>query len=165
MDKGKQKQQVNNEKDEKLALLEGQLKKALSDYSNLERDTNRRVEAMMTAQKMLMVRQMLNVMDSLHLAIKAKDEMKLTDDVKSWVDGVVGMISQLDKVIEEIGANKMIINKGDVYDSSNCEAVGMIPAGEKGTIYEVVAPGYMIGEFVIRPAKVIVSSGVQSPGK
>ena len=164
MDKNK-KQKTGNVENEKIALLENQLKKALSDYANLEKDTNRRVEAMMTAQRMLVVRQMLNVLDSLHLAIKAKDAMKLEGDVKSWIDGVVGMLTQIEKIIEEIGATKMIVNKGDNFDSGIHEAVGMVNEGEKGKIYEVVAPGYKIGEYVIRPAKVIVSNGSQLPGK
>ncbi|MCK9368802.1 nucleotide exchange factor GrpE [Candidatus Dojkabacteria bacterium] len=163
MDKNK-KQKINIE-NEKIALLESQLKKALSDYSNLEKDTNRRVEAMIIAQKMLIVRQMLDVLDSLHLAIKAKDTLTATADVKSWIEGVVGMLSQIDKIIEEIGAKKIIMNKRDAFDSNTCEAVGMVNEGEKGKILEVVASGYTINDFVIRPAKVIVSNGVPIPGK
>jgi molecular chaperone GrpE len=153
MDKNKNKQ------NEQITNLENQLKKALADYTNLERDLDRRIELRSIQLKMQIARNIFSVIDAMELAVTAKDSLKLEGETLAWADGIVAIISQAQKSLEDLGITKMDIKPGDDYNSSSHEALSMVNEGEKGKIYQVVGSGYMLGEFVVRPARVIVANG------
>lgn len=140
--------------------LENQLKKALADYINLERDMDRRIEMRSIALKTQLAMHLLDVLDASDLAIKSKENIKMEGDAQAWGEGIVAILKQVEKSLELLGITKMNLNVGDTFDSSFHEALSMVPEGEKGKIYAVVNNGYMLGEYVIRPARVIVCNGV-----
>lgn len=148
-----------DKKNNKTIELENQLKKALADYINLERDMDRRIEMRSVALKTQLAMHLLDVLDASDLAIKSKENIQMEGDVQAWGDGIVAILKQIEKSLELLGIQKMEVKAGDVFDSGLHEALSMVPEGEKGKIYSVINNGYVLGEYVIRPARVIVCNG------
>ncbi len=142
--------------------LENQLKKALSDYSNLERDIDRRIELRSVQLKMQLAMQLMEVLDAGELAMKAKAGVKLEGELQAWIEGIGAILVQVGKTIESLGIKKMDVKSGDTFDSSMHEAVATLNEGEKGKISEVVSGGYLLGEYIVRPARVVVYQGTAS---
>jgi molecular chaperone GrpE len=144
---------------EERMLLENQLKKALADYANLERDMDKRIEVRSLQMKLQIARTLMNVLDDVSLATEAGKKLQLADDAKAWADGISATLMDIEKAVNEFGIAKMEVKAGDAYNSSMHEAVGTVNEGEKGKIHELVQPGYILGEVVVRPARVIVAQG------
>jgi molecular chaperone GrpE (heat shock protein) len=158
MDKKRTTKNVNPAIDEK-SLLENQLKKALADYANLERDLDKRIEARSIQMKIQIAHTLMNVLDDVSLAMEAGSKLQLADDAKAWMAGVSATMADIEKAIREFGIVKMEVSVGQEYNSSMHEAIGTVSEGEKGKIHQVVQPGYLLAEIVVRPARVIVQQG------
>lgn len=96
----------------------------------------------------------LPVVDDVQRAVEA---MQKSDDVEALRRGVE-LISQ--KFIETLKQRRVteIEAKGLEFNEEFMEAVAKFPAGEesKGKVIDVVQSGYMLGEKVLRYAKVVV---------
>jgi molecular chaperone GrpE len=150
-------QTIDRLEDEKL-LIENQLKRALADYQNLEKGTQKRIDILEFQSRKNLAVKFLPILDSLTMAMAAKAELKeLGESEKSWIDGVAAILENLEKAFDEIGLKKYMPNKGDVFDPSLHEAITTVPDGEKDRIYDLTQPGYMLDDIVIRPARVVVS--------
>lgn len=140
-------------------VLENQLKKALADYTNLERDIDRRIEMRSVQLKLEIAKQLMDILDASDLAIKSKENIDVSSEVSAWFDGVVVILSQVEKTLEVLGISKIEVNSDDEYDSTNHEALAMVDGGKKNTIAQLVSNGYRLGEYIVRPARVIVYKG------
>lgn len=148
---------VDKLEDEKL-LIENQLKRALADYQNLEKSTQKRIGIMEFQSRKNLSEKFLPILDSLTMAIQAKEELKDIDEKsESWIEGITAILENLEKAFDEIGLKKYIPIKGDEFDPSLHEAITTVSEGEKDRIYDLTQPGYMLDDMVIRPARVIVS--------
>jgi molecular chaperone GrpE len=61
------------------------------------------------------------------------------------------------KALKEIGFEQYMPEKGQEFDGEIHEAVATVPEGKKGKIYDIVQPGYILNDSVVRPARVVVS--------
>ncbi|HRI05628.1 MAG TPA: nucleotide exchange factor GrpE [Candidatus Dojkabacteria bacterium] len=147
---------IDKVEDEKL-VIENQMKKALADYSNLERDIEKRVEIRSVQTKLQIAQTMLNVLDDISFAMSNSEKLELSDESKRWVEGVKATLFDIEKAVAQFGIVKMEINKGDSFDSSRHEALGTVSEGVDGTIYDIVQPGFMFNDVIVRPARVIIS--------
>ena len=142
---------------EKKQLLED-LQRAKADFLNTkkrleeerERDRNKSAEGH--------IRDLLPLCDSFELAKQDKEAWEKID--ASWRQGMDAIHSQLKSILE---ANQVepIEPIGQPFDPARHEAVE-VRADEKvatDTVLAVVQTGYIIGDSVIRPAKVTISSG------
>ena len=97
---------------------------------------------------------MLPVVDDVQRAVEA---MAKSDDVEALRKGVE-LIAQ--KFTETLKQKKVVAieAKGLPFDEELMEAVAKFPAGEeqKGKVIDVVQTGYMLGDKVLRFAKVVV---------
>lgn len=144
--------------DEKLEITNS-LKKALADYQNLERSITGRVESQMQFLKKDVAIGMIEILDDMKFAQEAKESLELSDEVRAWAEGMVSSMNKLSKALEKLGVLSIKVVAGDLFDSSIHEAVGVIaPAKDEvsGSIKEVVQTGYMMGELVVRPTRVVV---------
>ncbi len=100
------------------------------------------------------LKSVLPVVDDVQRAV---DAMQKSDDVEALRRGVE-LISQ--KFIEVLKQKRVteIEAKGLEFNEEFMEAVAKFPAGEesKGKVIDVVQSGYMLGEKVLRYAKVVV---------
>lgn len=130
--------------------VNGQFKRALADYQNLEkRIAEGRSEMNSWAVNDLM-RQIAQVMHYFDQAFKGVTE----DEQKSgWFKGVQMATLQLRQVLQNQGLEE--IETDGQFDPSSHEAVDT-KEGEDGKILEVVEKGYKLNGKILKPARVVV---------
>ena len=147
---------IDTVEDEKL-VTEEKLKKALADYHNLEMNNERRLEIRLTQLKKNLAITLINVVDDIYYGLKAKEELKLDESVKSWIDGLQSSLQKLQNVLNELDIKQIDAKEGDSFDMNMHEAISIANKGKKDTIAEIIQPGYMIGEQVLKPVRVVVN--------
>lgn len=95
------------------------------------------------------------VMDNFERAIKSAEEI---DVAKELTEGIKMIFKQLKEVLEKKGV-KPFESLGEKFDPKKHEAFLAIESEkhEPSTIVEEIEKGYLLGDKVIRPAKVAVS--------
>lgn len=149
---------IDKVEDEKL-VIQNMLKKALSDYANLEKEGEKRVEIRIAQSKIEVAKKLMPVMDDMALAMKAAEGLELKDNVQAWFDGLKGIFSNIEQSLIGIGVESIAANAGEKFNSEIHEALGVVACGEVDTIHEVIQPGYRLGEFIVRPVRVLVAKG------
>jgi len=147
---------IDTLEDEKLEIT-NQLKKALADYQNLEKDIEKLIQLRFLQTKKRLAEDLIHIVDSLTIALKSKNELKLNDEAKAWVDGISASLDNLEKALENMGLTKFEPKKGDEFDSDIHEAITTTNKGNENCIFDVLQPGYKLDGVVIRPARVVVS--------
>ena len=124
-----------------------------AEFENFRRRTSKeRLELFTTANKDMMTA-LLPILDNFERSIKSNN---YTDE-----DGTVLIYKQLKSELEKKGLKEMEDPKGKVLDTEFHEAITNIPSPKedmKGKIIDIVEKGYMLGEKVIRYAKVVVGN-------
>ncbi len=139
-----------NEDKKRIEELEIQLKTALSDFQNMKRDMEKRLEFERLLVKSDLLKSVICLADDIDLAMdNAKEE-------KGWKEGLTIILEKFKKTIGEMGAEVIAVKDGDKFDASVHEAVGVVDGEKEGTIAKVLQNGYRMGEVIIRPARVLV---------
>lgn len=88
---------------------------------------------------------------------RAMDAMQKSDDIEALRAGVTLISQKFTESLRQKGVVAIDI-KGKDFDADLCEAVAKVAAGDemKGKVVEVVQTGYMLGDKVLRFAKVVV---------
>ena len=137
------KDELNLEKDKNLRLI--------AEFDNFRKRTAKeRIELFTTAGQEI-ISAILPVLDDLERAISANN---LTDE-----DGIVLIYKKLIGELEKKGLKEMEDPIGLELDTDFHEAISNVPTNDKknkGKIIDVVEKGYLIGEKVIRFAKVVI---------
>ena len=99
----------------------------------------------------------LAVSDFLGMAQMAAEK---TDNLDAIKQGLMMIIAQFDKALEEMSVRKFSA-VGEKFDPDLHDAVGREPSESvpEGTVTKEWNCGYKIGEKLLRPARVMVSSG------
>lgn len=142
---------------ERVAELEEQLLRTAAEFENYKKRKARSDQERIRFAAEPLVRDLLPVMDSFERAIQASEG---TRDYQAFHDGVEMILQQLRGVLERHGVERLV-PEGEVFDPNRHEAMGMMPHQEmeEDRVASVLEPGYLLNERVIRPAKVMVSSG------
>ncbi len=103
------------------------------------------------------IRRYLDIADDLGRALKDKNR-PAEGNGAVWAEGIDLIHRKLIAAFEADGV-KIIDAKGKFFDPNLHEAISNedSPGHESGQIIDVVQPGYMLGERVIRPARVRVA--------
>lgn len=139
----------NNE----ITTLRDQLARAQADYQNLKMRGERDRADMVHFLTEKLLSPLLTQIDNLDRAVKIKDGV--TDD--AFVDGVRAVQSGLQKYLENQGV-KAFDSVGQEVDPDKHEVLSQAP-GKEGIIVTEFEKGYMLGDRVLRHAKVIVGAG------
>ena len=142
-----------NPENNEIATLRDQLARAQADYQNLKMRGERDRADMVHFLTEKLLSPLLTQIDNLDRAVKIKDGV--TDD--AFVDGVRAVQSGLQKYLENQGV-KAFGSVGQEVDPDKHEVVSQAP-GKEGIIVTEFEKGYMLGDRVLRHAKVIVGSG------
>ena len=88
---------------------------------------------------------------------RARAAMEKSDDVEALRSGVLLISQKFTEALRQKGVTEIEVKDKD-FDAEYCEAVARFAAGEekKGKVIDVVQTGYMLGERVLRFAKVVV---------
>ncbi|MDY0097103.1 MAG: nucleotide exchange factor GrpE [Candidatus Dojkabacteria bacterium] len=147
---------IDKVEDEKLEIV-NQLKRALADYQNLEANTQKRLTLLYMQSRKGLAEKLIPIVDDLTMAVRSKEEIKFDQQSESWANGVVEILSNLEKSLEEIGLKKYLPEKGSKFEPNIHEALSVIEGEVPGVIYDVIQPGYILDDTVIRPSRVVVT--------
>jgi molecular chaperone GrpE len=144
------------------------LLRTLAEMENLRKRTDREVSDMRQYGIASFARDVLAVADNMERALEALDgELRETANpgVKALLDGVELTERELLKVLDKHGVKQFEPKKGDKFDPNLHQAMYELPDPSQpaGTVAQVVQPGYMIGERMLRPALVGVAKGGPKP--
>jgi molecular chaperone GrpE len=139
------------------------LLRTLADMENLRRRTEREVADSRVYGISNFARDIIAVADNMDRALGALDkELREKADAatKALLDGVELTERELLKVLEKHGVKKFE-PLGERFDPNLHQAMFELPDPSKpaGTVAQVIQPGYMIGERMLRPALVAVARG------
>lgn len=98
----------------------------------------------------------LSAVDDLERALKEKPE---NEDTAAWANGIELIYRKLVTSLENDGVIPMKVD-GEMFDPNRHEAIAQIESKdhESGQIIDVIQSGYMIGERVLRPARVCIAA-------
>jgi len=148
--------------DAQLAEMKDRLLRALADVENTRRRAEREVEDARKYAASGFAKDLLNVSDNLRRALDTvSEEMRAGDEgVKNLVLGIEMVEKELLSAFERQGIEK-IDPLGEAFDHNFHQAMyeksdSGFPAG---TVAEVMQPGYVMRERLLRPAMVAVAKG------
>lgn len=147
-------QAVREERDH----LEEQLRHALADAANMRRRQQQETEDSRRRIVEGFTQELLPVLDSFQLALQAWAERSAQTDPTTLIEGVRMVQSLLQGALERHGLQE--IDAVDrPFDPARHEAVAVDvrPAVAAGRVLQVLQPGYLLGDRVLRHAKVLVS--------
>ena len=136
------------------------LRRSQADFINYKRRANQEQGEARIVGQMEVLQQLLPVLDDLGRALRSTpSELNATP----WVQGLILVSKRLIAALEQVGV-RQIGKPGDPFDPRWHEAVTLETRNDvpEGTILTVTRPGYALGERVLRPAQVIVSSAPSS---
>jgi len=143
------------------------LLRTLAEMENLRRRTEREVADTRHYAVSAFARDILAVADNMDRALQALDaNLRETADAatKALLDGVELTERELMKVLEKHGV-KRFEPIGERFDPNVHQAMFEVPdpSVPSGQVVQVMQPGYMIADRVLRPALVGVSKGGLKP--
>ncbi len=138
--------------DPEIQKLRESVARAQADYQNLLKRNEREREEMVGYLSMKFLLPLLTQVDHLERAVKLKEGTS----GDSFVDGIRSVLGGMEKYLESQGVKKMI-SLGSEVDPEQHEVMTQMP-GEAGKIIQEFEPGYMMGNRVIRHAKVVVGN-------
>jgi molecular chaperone GrpE len=134
------------------------LLRTLADMENLRRRTDREVAESRAYGIASFARDLVGVADNIRRALESARDGE--GGTKALVDGVELTERELLKVLEKHGV-KRFDPHGAKFDPNLHQAMLEVadPNVPAGSVVQVIQPGYMIGDRVLRPAMVGVSKG------
>ena len=128
-----------------------------AEFDNYKRRTSKeRIDLLKTANEDLMS-SLIPVMDDFDRALK---NIPATEETKALREGVELIHNKFNKTLTQKGLTAMNA-QGEVFDTELHEAITQIPAPTadlKGKVVDEVEKGYLLGEKVIRYAKVVIGA-------
>jgi molecular chaperone GrpE len=139
------------------------LLRALAEMENLRKRTAREVADAELRGVTSFARDMLSVADNIRRALDAvTPEMRASAQAaaKALIDGVELTERDLLKALEKNGVRQFTPHR-EKFDPNLHQAIFEVPDASvpAGSVVQVVQPGYLLGERVLRPALVGVSKG------
>lgn len=146
-----------------LAAVKDQLLRALAEQQNIRRRAQREAQDGLKYAAADLSRDLLATADNLRRAIESAPLQKADSEaVQQWLAGVTATERALLEAFERHGIRR-ILPVGEMFDPNLHQAV-FTAADEQppGTVLQVVQPGYMLHDRLLRPAMVGVSRGASA---
>ena len=151
-----------------IARLKDQLLRALAESENVRRRSQRDREEQVRYAAAGLARDLLNVADNLRRALDAVPAAALESDeaLKTLADGVALTERELLAAFERNAIRKVEPPSGARFDAHLHQAMFEVPnTGQpSGTVVEVMQPGWIMHDRLLRPAMVAVAKGSPSEG-
>jgi len=150
-----------------VAGLRDQLLRALAEAENQRRRSQREREEAVRYAAAPVLRDLLAVADNLQRALESVPEgaAERNGAIKTLLEGVQLTERELQAVFERHGIVKLD-PMGERLNPHHHEAMFEVPdpAQPSGTIVQVVQPGYVLHDRLLRPARVAVAKGGPTAG-
>ena len=150
-------EQVEEGGGDRAAALEDQLKRVAADFDNYRKRALREREELVTLANERLVKDLLPILDDLERALEAAaqhQEAQLEEGVRLTHRALADALGR--EGLAEIETDGK-------FDPHTQEALLSQPSeAEEGTVIQVLQKGYMLGDRVLRPARVIISAGLDA---
>jgi molecular chaperone GrpE len=140
---------ANQEKEEYLELA----RRTKADFENFRKRVAGDIQAAQQRGKIEVAREVIDAVDNLERALEA------AEDGAALREGVEMVLSGLCETLSRNGV-EAVDPKGEKFDPTKHEALSTHPVEgtESGVVVEVLQKGYALGDQLVRPARVVVSS-------
>lgn len=129
-----------------------------ADFENFRKRAAREVAETRARAVADVVRELLPAIDNLERALDAVEGAAAAEN-DQLASGVKLVHDELHGVLERLGLS-VVDPSGDPFDPNVHDAISTRPAEgtAAGTVVDVAQKGYLLGDTVVRPARVVVSS-------
>lgn len=142
----------DGDRDEEIRELREQLMRVQAEFENAGKRREREAEQLRKFLLESFVKEMLEIKDNLERVLEG-----LGDDKDG--EGLGMVVDQLSRVLAQHGVEE-ICPQGEIFDPELHEAMSKVDDKlAADTIINVVQKGYRLHERLLRPARVIISSG------
>jgi molecular chaperone GrpE len=149
-------EQATRERDEYLDALQ----RLKAEFENYKKRISRDQAEFVSRASERLVKQLLPVLDDLERTVEAVT-VDPRGDTQALEDGVRLVHRSLADALAKEGLVEVATN--GAFDPHTQEALLAQPsAAAEGTVIQVLQKGYKLGDRVLRPARVVVSSGASS---
>jgi molecular chaperone GrpE len=148
-----------------LADTKDRLLRALAETENVRRRAQREREDTQRYAASGFARDLLATADNLRRALDSVSEAEIKDvRLRGLLDGVAATERELLSVFERHGIRR-IDPKGERFDHNLHQAIFEVerPDAPPGTVIEVLQPGYVLHDRLLRPAMVGVAKAAPKP--
>jgi molecular chaperone GrpE len=148
------------EKDKEIAELKDKYLRTLADTENARKRVRQQSEESVRIQREAILRDLLPIIDNLERALAASRE---GTDAKTIVDGVEMTVRALIDFLRAQGVTP-VQSVGQAFDPNRHEAVDHVASQTHppNTVVDEFHRGYLIGDRVLRPARVSVAKSGNS---
>ena len=145
------------EKDKEIAELKDKYLRTLAESENARKRIRQQSEESVRIQREAILRDLLPIIDNLERALAAA---RSGTDAKTIVDGVEMTVRALIDFLRAQGVTPLQ-SVGQAFDPNRHEAVDHVAseAHPPNTVVDEFHRGYLIGDRVLRPARVSVAKG------
>ena len=135
-----------------------------AEFDNYKKRTAREFEALVRSASEDIIRDILPILDGVDRALAHGDDADV--DSEEFRQGIQMIMEQLPKVLHNRGLAE-IEAAGEPFDPYYHEALMQVASEthDVGMVADVVEKGYLLGDKVLRHAKVVVSSGPAQEAK
>lgn len=133
--------------------------RALADFRNFQRRSLENESRARREGSAELVRCLLPAIDNFDLALQSAETATSVDQV---VTGVRMVREEIVRALGARGVSEITAASGDDFEPGRHEAIGTLPTDQvegeaaAGSVAITVAPGFAIGDYVLRPAKVML---------
>lgn len=141
-----------------LAATRDKLLRAHADFDNFRKRNYKEMSDLRTYVKADTIQPVLNVFDHFKLALDASEKKP---DFKVLGDGMKMILAEFQKSMNDLDIDIIQVSEGQLFDPNLHDAASKEPSDkiEDGKILRQWRQGYKMGERVLRPASVVISSG------
>lgn len=141
-----------------LAEAQDRVLRLQAEIENVRKRAQRDVEEGLRFANLPLIEDLLPVLDNL---TRATESASTEATAAGLVDGVQMVVRQLEEVLARRGCGRIEPAPGEEFDPHVHEALLQQPSDDApaGSVATLVQAGYQLHDRVVRPAKVIVSSG------
>lgn len=147
--------------EEQLSEMKGNYLRSLAELENYRKRMAREMNDVKEKSRHNTISEVLGIYDLLQMAVDAASKAK---DVESLKQGVEMSFGELKSIFSKLGV-EVVDGSGQPFDPALHQAIGAEPSDEvpEGTVIRQWKPGFRIGDKLLRPAVVVVSSGPSAP--
>ena len=140
--------------EEIIAVWRDKYMRLQAEFDNYRKRTLREKMDLVASGGADVIKSMLSVLDDMHRAVAASEK---SEDIAALREGEKLVLQKFEEALRQKNVTEIEVQDKD-FDPDFHEAVARFAAGDdkKGKIIDVVQRGYMLGDKVLRYAKVVV---------
>lgn len=150
--------EIDSKMEDEIAELKDKYLRLYSDFENFRKRTAKERLDLITTASEEVLKELIAVLDDFERAFKVNENQ---EDVSKLREGNQLIFHKLLKTMENRGLKPMENLIGNSFDPDTQEAITSIPAPTeelKGKVVDVIEKGYLLGEKVVRFAKVVTGA-------